>query len=183
MVRQGPRPCRRRVPGRRPSSAGLLGGPGAAASAASGSWPSSRELRRSRLSAGMGLHDLDHGPSSASALGRILRAPRRDRRRSCSRLDTLDWFSPLAFGLAVVPFTMLLLAYEAQLMLRGTGTELQIPADPAAVAAARELAAREASRCRRSSRASPLRRTGSCRPAPRSSIHEQCLFGTAAPTA
>jgi hypothetical protein len=60
-------------------------------------------------------------------------------------LNTLAWFSPIAFGLAVVPFTMLLLAYEAQLMLRGTGTELQIPADPAAIAAARELAAREAS--------------------------------------
>jgi hypothetical protein len=58
-------------------------------------------------------------------------------------LDTLGWFSPLAFGLAVVPFTLILLAYEAQLMMRGTGAELQIPADPAATAASRALAARE----------------------------------------
>lgn len=59
-------------------------------------------------------------------------------------LDTLAWFSPLAFGLAVVPATLLLLGYEARLVLRGVGTALQIPADPAAVRAAQTMATREA---------------------------------------
>lgn len=59
-------------------------------------------------------------------------------------LNTLDWFSPLAFGLAVVPATLLLLVYEARLAIRGLGGTLQIPADPAAIRAADALAAREA---------------------------------------
>jgi hypothetical protein len=59
-------------------------------------------------------------------------------------LNTLDWFSPVAFGLAVVPATLLLLAYEAQLVSRGLGGTLEIPADPAAARAHAELAAREA---------------------------------------
>ncbi len=59
-------------------------------------------------------------------------------------LKTTSWFSPLAFGLAVVPFTMLLLGYEARLVLKGLGGALQIPADPAAARAAERLAAREA---------------------------------------
>ncbi|HEU4354081.1 MAG TPA: hypothetical protein VFT27_00690 [Actinomycetota bacterium] len=59
-------------------------------------------------------------------------------------LNTLTWFSPLAFGLAVVPATVLLLGYEARLAIRGLGATLQIPADPAAVRAADTLAAREA---------------------------------------
>jgi ATP synthase protein I len=59
-------------------------------------------------------------------------------------LNTLSWFSPVAFGLAVVPATVLLLAYEARLALRGLGAGLQIPADPAAERAATALAAREA---------------------------------------
>lgn len=59
-------------------------------------------------------------------------------------LNTLTWFSPLAFGLAVVPATMLLLVFEARLAIRGLGATLQIPADPAAVRAAETLAAREA---------------------------------------
>ena len=59
-------------------------------------------------------------------------------------LDTLTWFSPLAFGLAVVPATALLLVYEARLAIRGLGATLQIPADPAAVRAAETFAAREA---------------------------------------
>ena len=59
-------------------------------------------------------------------------------------LNTLAWFSPLAFGLAVVPATVLLLAYEARLAIRGVGGTLQIPADAAAVRAAEALAAREA---------------------------------------
>jgi len=53
-------------------------------------------------------------------------------------------FSPLAFGLAAVPATLLLLGFEARLMLRGVGAQLQIPPDPAADRAARLLAAREA---------------------------------------
>jgi hypothetical protein len=42
-------------------------------------------------------------------------------------LNRLDWFSPLAFGLAVVPATILLLVYEAKLLAGGMGTQLQIP--------------------------------------------------------
>ncbi|MGZ5295112.1 MAG: hypothetical protein ACXWH5_14165 [Actinomycetota bacterium] len=59
-------------------------------------------------------------------------------------LNTLDWFSPVAFGLTVVPATMLLLAYEARLAIRGLGGSLQIPADPSAVRAGAALTAREA---------------------------------------
>ena len=59
-------------------------------------------------------------------------------------LNATAWFSPLAFGLAVVPGTLALLAYEAKLMLGGLGGMLQIPADPAAVRAREALAAREA---------------------------------------
>ncbi len=59
-------------------------------------------------------------------------------------LNALSWFSPLAFGLAVVPATLTLLIYEARLALRGMGGMLQIPADPAAARAAQALAAREA---------------------------------------
>jgi len=59
-------------------------------------------------------------------------------------LNTLGWFSPVAFGLTVVPATMLLLAYEARLAIRGLGGSLQIPADPSAVRAGAALAAREA---------------------------------------
>jgi hypothetical protein len=46
-------------------------------------------------------------------------------------LDTLPWFSPLAFGLAVMPATLLLLGYEARLVAHGVGTQLDIPADAA----------------------------------------------------
>jgi len=59
-------------------------------------------------------------------------------------LNTMDWFSPLAFGLAVVPGTLALLAYEAKLTIGGLGASLQVPADPVAARAARQLAAREA---------------------------------------
>jgi hypothetical protein len=45
-------------------------------------------------------------------------------------LDRLtDWFVPLAFGLAVVPATILLLIYEMKLLGRGVGSELVIPAE------------------------------------------------------
>ena len=59
-------------------------------------------------------------------------------------LNALSWFSPLAFGLAVVPATLLLLVYETRLVLRGLGGTLQVPAEPAAVRAAEALAGREA---------------------------------------
>ncbi len=42
-------------------------------------------------------------------------------------LNRFDWFSPLAFGLAVVPATLLLLGFEMKLLAGGLGTELQIP--------------------------------------------------------
>ncbi|HEY3211206.1 MAG TPA: hypothetical protein VGL18_15740 [Actinomycetota bacterium] len=42
-------------------------------------------------------------------------------------LNRLSWFSPLAFGLAVVPATILLLTYEMRLIAGGLGQELQIP--------------------------------------------------------
>jgi hypothetical protein len=46
-------------------------------------------------------------------------------------LDRLAWFSPLAFGLAVIPCTLMLLGYEAKLLGRGVASELVIP--PAAM--------------------------------------------------
>jgi hypothetical protein len=58
-------------------------------------------------------------------------------------LDTLEWFSPVAFGLAVVPGTLALLAYEAKLVAGGLGGVLEIPADPAAADAAERLRAEE----------------------------------------
>lgn len=60
-------------------------------------------------------------------------------------LNTTGWFSPLAFGIAVVPGTLALLAYEAKLTIGGLGATLQVPADPVAARAAQALAAREAS--------------------------------------
>jgi hypothetical protein len=60
-------------------------------------------------------------------------------------LAATEWFSPVAFGLAVVPGTVALLVYEARLVARGLGGALQIPPDPAAARAAEALAAREAS--------------------------------------
>lgn len=59
-------------------------------------------------------------------------------------LDTLAWFSPLAFGLAVMPATVLLLGFEAKLAARGLGAQLQIPADPAMAGATATTPAREA---------------------------------------
>lgn len=59
-------------------------------------------------------------------------------------LDRLTWFSPVAFGWTVVPGTLLLLAYEARLAIRGLGGMLEIPPDPAAARAGRALSAREA---------------------------------------
>ena len=42
-------------------------------------------------------------------------------------LNRFSWFSPLAFGLAVIPATLLLLAFEMKLLAGGLGAELQIP--------------------------------------------------------
>jgi hypothetical protein len=44
------------------------------------------------------------------------------------------WFSPLAFGLAVVPATILLLVYELKLLASGVGRELILPAPDRGVA-------------------------------------------------
>lgn len=43
-------------------------------------------------------------------------------------LDRFAFFSPLAFLLAVVPATVLVLAYEMKLLAAGVGSELVIPA-------------------------------------------------------
>jgi hypothetical protein len=45
-------------------------------------------------------------------------------------LNRLEFFSPLAFGLAVVPATMLLLAFEMKLLAGGVGQHLRLPASP-----------------------------------------------------
>jgi hypothetical protein len=45
-------------------------------------------------------------------------------------LNQLSFFSPLAFGLAVVPATLLLLGFEMKLLAGGLGQELQIPPPP-----------------------------------------------------
>ena len=42
-------------------------------------------------------------------------------------LNQLSFFSPLAFGLAVVPATLLLLAFEMTLLAGGLGSELRLP--------------------------------------------------------
>ncbi len=48
-------------------------------------------------------------------------------------LNQLDWFSPLAFALAVVPATLMLLGLEMKLLAGGLGQELQIPPPPSSV--------------------------------------------------
>jgi hypothetical protein len=58
-------------------------------------------------------------------------------------LNRLSWFSPLAFGLVVVPTTLLLLAYETRLVLHGMGGVLQIPQDRVTAQGAAIPAARE----------------------------------------
>lgn len=59
-------------------------------------------------------------------------------------LNALPWFSPVAFGAAVVPGTIALLLFETRLAVHGLGGQLQIPADAAAVRAGERLASREA---------------------------------------
>src|SRR5438093_4261074 len=48
-------------------------------------------------------------------------------------LNRFTWFSPLAFGVAVVPATLLLLGAEMKLLAGGLGRELQIPPPDGAV--------------------------------------------------
>ncbi len=47
-------------------------------------------------------------------------------------LRLTGWFSTVAFGLAVVPGTLLLLIYEGILVMRGLGQVLVLPGDAAA---------------------------------------------------
>jgi hypothetical protein len=42
-------------------------------------------------------------------------------------LNGFEWFSPVAFGLAVVPATMLLIGYEMKLVAGGIGQQLVLP--------------------------------------------------------
>jgi hypothetical protein len=59
-------------------------------------------------------------------------------------LNAMDFFSPVAFGVAAVGGTLALLAYEARLVLvAGIGRDLDLPPDPAAVRAADRLRAKE----------------------------------------
>jgi hypothetical protein len=58
-------------------------------------------------------------------------------------LNQFEWFSPLAFGLAVVPATFLLLGYEMKLMAGGLAQGLHIPPPESAVRAASARASRE----------------------------------------
>jgi hypothetical protein len=58
-------------------------------------------------------------------------------------LNRTAFFSPAIFGVAAVASTLALLGYEARLLLGGVGGQLDLPPDPAAVAAARRLRARE----------------------------------------
>jgi hypothetical protein len=52
-------------------------------------------------------------------------------------LNHLAFFSPLAFGLAAMPATVLLLVFEMRLLAGGLGQELQIPAPASAVSGRR----------------------------------------------
>jgi hypothetical protein len=61
-------------------------------------------------------------------------------------LTGTSWFSPTAFGLTVVPGTLLLLGFEARLVARGLGGALQVPADPVMARAAEALRTAEATR-------------------------------------
>jgi ATP synthase protein I len=58
-------------------------------------------------------------------------------------LDRTAFFSPAIFGVAAVGTIIALLSYEARLLSRGLGGNLQIPPEPAAAAAGEALRARE----------------------------------------
>lgn len=57
-------------------------------------------------------------------------------------LDRLTFFSPVVFVVAVAASTAVLLVYEARLVARGMGGQLEIPPSPIAVRAAERLAER-----------------------------------------
>lgn len=123
---------------------GLFGGPGAAVSAAIGITVVLANFAAAGLSIAWA-STISIGTVMAVALGGffvrlglIVAA--------MFALNTLSWFSPLAFGLAVAPATFLLLGYEAQLVSKGLGGTLQIPADPAAIRGAAARSALEAHR-------------------------------------
>jgi hypothetical protein len=61
-------------------------------------------------------------------------------------LDQAAFFSPVAFGITAIVGTFALLVYEARLVQRGLGGQLQIPADPAAARANERLRLEEAAR-------------------------------------
>ena len=60
-------------------------------------------------------------------------------------LNRAPFFSAAAFGVAVVASTVVLLVYEARLVMAGLGARLEIPPDPVAVAARERLRAHEES--------------------------------------
>ena len=47
-------------------------------------------------------------------------------------LNSLEFFSPVAFGLAVIPTTIFLLGYEMKLLAGPLGQQWRIPEEPAA---------------------------------------------------
>jgi ATP synthase protein I len=61
-------------------------------------------------------------------------------------LDATAFFSPAVFGITVAVGTLGLLTYEARLVRRGLGGELDLPPDPAAVKAGVLLREKEAVR-------------------------------------
>jgi hypothetical protein len=61
-------------------------------------------------------------------------------------LDATAFFSPAVFGITVAVGTLGLLSYEARLVRRGLGGELDLPPDPAAVRAGDLLREKEAVR-------------------------------------
>jgi hypothetical protein len=61
-------------------------------------------------------------------------------------LDSTTFFSPVIFGITVAVGTLGLLAYEARLIGRGLGGQLDLPPDPAAVRAREVLRMKEAAR-------------------------------------
>jgi hypothetical protein len=61
-------------------------------------------------------------------------------------LDSTTFFSPVIFGVTAAVGTVALLVYEARLVGRGLGGQLDLPPDPAAVRAREVLRIREAAR-------------------------------------
>jgi hypothetical protein len=61
-------------------------------------------------------------------------------------LDATAFFSPVVFGITVAVGTLILLSYEARLVRRGLGGELDLPPDPAAARAGELLREKEAVR-------------------------------------